>query len=401
MKAIFAIENAVSCVSLRKSANRFCFHGTATGWLRVVHGLLGAMVLSFAASGAAQAQVTLTVSDVGTATAKFTVTGSSSWYYKEQATSGNCDGPVTVSSKDLSGLTPNTKYEDVKVYSEVTCVNVLSDSPHPDFVTVPGKPEKPTVSVGVGSGKLRLQASLDSTTNGTETLEQWQYRWKKETDSDWVGTWNVLDQTTNTLDHTTSNLSLTDGNSYVFEVRAVNADGLASVWSDTSDAATPADVTLTAALDNDVTKATLTISNSSEDWYYKRTVPSGGACSPTAVSSGTETASLTGLAGNTNYTYSAYSDSGCTMELASVAFLNKPDKPTGLTVSQGNVSGELILSGAEVTGDGAITGWQYAHNPSSLGPDSFGDWKDISNSSLLTKLSSLPVSDFDQLTAPS
>ena len=59
------------------------------------------------------------------------------------------------------------------------------------------------------------------------------------------------------------------------------------------------------------------------DWYYKYTSPAGGSCSASAVT-GTSV-DLTGLDGNTSYTYKAYSDSGCNTELASETFLTKPD----------------------------------------------------------------------------
>ena len=70
-------------------------------------------------------------------------------------------------------------------------------------------------------------------------------------------------------------------------------------------------------------------------------------------------AGLTGLAGNTSYTFKAYSDSGCSTELAvATAFLTKPGKPTTPTATAGAASGTLTLA-ATVTGGGAISKWQY------------------------------------------
>ena len=84
--------------------------------------------------------------------------------------------------------------------------------------------------------------------------------------------------------------------------------------------------------------ATLTIADHSGAWYYKYSAPDGGSCS-SAVSSGTTTASLSSLAGNTSYTFKAYNDSSCATELTSastdVALLTQPAKPTTPTVTAG------------------------------------------------------------------
>ena len=63
--------------------------------------------------------------------------------------------------------------------------------------------------------------------------------------------------------------------------------------------------------------ATLTIANRTGDWHHKRTAPTAGTCS-SAVSGAT--ADLTGLTASTGYTYTAYSDSACTTQLASTTF---------------------------------------------------------------------------------
>ena len=93
--------------------------------------------------------------------------------------------------------------------------------------------------------------------------------------------------------------------------------------------------------------ATLTIANHSGNWYYKYTSPTGGQCSSNAVS-GTST-TLTGLDTGTTYTFKAYSDSQCSVELATASdFTTKPNKVTGLTVTSGNES--LSLSWDAETG---------------------------------------------------
>ena len=75
--------------------------------------------------------------------------------------------------------------------------------------------------------------------------------------------------------------------------------------------------------------ATLTISNHTGNWYYKKTVPSGDTTC-TLVSSGTYTASLSSLTPGTSYTYKAYSNSTCATEITNDAtdadFITRPPR---------------------------------------------------------------------------
>ena len=99
--------------------------------------------------------------------------------------------------------------------------------------------------------------------------------------------------------------------------------------------------------------AILTITNHTGDWYYKKTVPSGDTtCTP--VSSGTYTASLSGLTPATSYTYKAYSNSACSTEITSAAtdaeFLTKPAKVTGVTAAGAADAGALDVGWTAVIG---------------------------------------------------
>ena len=166
---------------------------------------------------------------------------------------------------------------------------------------------------------------------------------------------------------------MTDDTDYQFKVRAVNATGTGAE-SDASTAVAPKDETLTAS-EVEATTATLTIGSYSGNWYYKYTSPSSGTCSSTAVTGTTK--DLTNLSSNTSYTFKAYSDTGCSTELATAsAFLTKPGKPTGLTVTSGAGSGKLTLA-ASVTGEGTLSKWQYQQKAST--DNDFGSWKDISS----------------------
>ena len=111
----------------------------------------------------------------------------------------------------------------------------------------------------------------------------------------------------------------------------------------------------TALLASNVThdSATLTMTNHTGDWYYKRTVPSGDSTC-TLVSTGTYTASLSGLTPATSYTFKAYSNSTCGTELTNAStdaeFLTRPAKVTGVTAAGGTDAGALDVGWTAVTG---------------------------------------------------
>ena len=114
---------------------------------------------------------------------------------------------------------------------------------------------------------------------------------------------------------------------------------------------TPVPATLTAS-DASATTVKLTIANHSGEWYYKYTSPAGGNCS-SAVSAGTDTARATGLVYNTSYTFAAYSDNGCSAELATASSVT--------TLNPSLVVSDISHNSATVS----ITGWD---------PISDGSW---------------------------
>ena len=385
-------------------------------------------VLATAAAVSTSA-ASLTASSIAQTTATLTISGhTAAWRYKyTKPTDGSCSNEVAAgtTSANLSGLAANTSYT-FKAYSDSSCAaEITSDTTDADFLTKPGKPSKPTATVGAGSGTLTL-ASSSVTGNGA--LAHWLY----STDD---STWYTIPSTSATLSHIVT--GLTNGTSYTFKVRAVNATG-PGLASDASDSATPASATLTASAAA-ATSLKLTIANWSGDWYYKYTNPTGGTCSSTvsgatAIATGLNsntsytfkaysdsscstvlataaatstlaaatlsatgmthnsatltianysgswyykytsgscsttavsgtTVSVSGLAGNTSYTFNAYIDSSCAMALTTpttdAQFLTKPAKPTTPTVTTGVGSGNLIIISPLRGGRGALTRWEY------------------------------------------
>ena len=312
---------------------------------------------------------TLAASAIEATTATLTVANySGSWYYKATAPSGGTCSTDAVSgtSTTLTGLSGNTSYT-FKAYSDSSCTDANELAVADPFLTKPGQPTTPTVAAGAGSGKLTLSASL----TGSGAISKWQVQQKANTASTFGG-WSDVASTATSLTHTITGLS--DGTSYQFKVRAVNATGNGAE-SGASTAVAPTDEMLTSS-NVEANTATLTIANHSGSWYYKATAPSGGSCSA-EIAAGTATADLTGLSTNTSYTYTAYSDSGCTTELAVAdAFLTKPGQPTKPMVAAGAGSGQLTLS-ASLTGDGAISKWQVQQKASTA--SNFGAWQDIAS----------------------
>ena len=157
--------------------------------------------------------VTLAASAVEVTTATLTIANhTGNWYYRYISPvddSWSCTS-VAGSSIALSNLVGNTSYT-LKAYSDSNCTTKLASS---TFLTKPGKPAKPTVTAGPGSGEVTLSSTLSG---GSGALSRWEYT--KDGGTSWV---NISD-TDNTLNHVVS--GLTNGTSYTFKVRAVNTTG--------------------------------------------------------------------------------------------------------------------------------------------------------------------------------
>ena len=285
------------------------------------------------------------------------------WLKRTTPASTNCKSKGTTATESLSSLTGNTSYT-YKAYSNSDCSTELAAR---TFLTRPAKPGKPTATAGAGSGKLTLTATL---TGGAGALTKWEYT--KDGGTNWT---DITTDTDNSLSHVVS--GLTDGTTYTFKVRATNATGTGPA-SDASTAVAPRAVTLSAGTAT-AAGMTLAIGNYSLAWHYKYTAPDGGSCSATAVPAGTSSKAVTGLDSNTEYTFKAYNDSGCSDELAAASsYATLPPKAAKPTLAVNVGDGKVKLT-SSVTGTASVTKWQYKKKKGNGNYDN--DWTDISSTS--------------------
>ena len=231
----------------------------------------------------------LEASDITSATATLTIVNrTGTWYYKKTSPatpSGACTVVSTGTTVALTGLDANTSYT-YKAYSDSGCTNELAS----ETFSTPA----------LEASDITHQSATLTIVNRTGT---WYYKKTTPTPS---GACTVVSTGT-----TVALTGLDANTSYTY--KAYSDSGCTNELA--------SETFSTPALEaSDIThqSATLTIVNRTGTWYYKKTTPTpAGAC--TVVSTGT-TVALTGLDANTSYTYKAYSDSGCTNELASGTF---------------------------------------------------------------------------------
>ena len=132
-------------------------------------------------------------------------------------------------------------------------------------------------------------------------------------------------------------------------------DGPASAESTATPLSTaPSPATLTAGSIS-TSGATLTLGVHTAAWYYKKTAPTpAGNCIP--VNANTSNVTLSSLNTGTTHTYKAYSDSACSLELATETFPTLPGQVTGTpTVTARHKS--LAVSWTALTGQ-TVTGYK-------------------------------------------
>ena len=262
---------------------------------------------SLAASSITATAATLTVSN-----------HTAAWHY--QADTGPdtaCQGPVAANTatKALSGLTAGTTYT-YRAYSDSGCSAQLAV----EIFTTPA-------------------LTADNITNTTAMLTlvgrsgSWHYQHTTPTGG---ACSPAIAQDSATV------TGLTPGTSYTFSAYrdSACANLLTTAAAFTTDALVATDV--------GAASATLSLAGHSGSWYAKRTAPTPGSCSGAIAAGGTHAAS--GLSPATAYTFTAYSDSGCSTAVGEGSFTTTP-----VTLAASGIT----ASGATLRLDGHSAAWSY------------------------------------------
>ncbi len=324
--------------------------------------------------------LTLTASNVGLTTATLTIAHhTGNWYYRHTGAGATCDGPVSGTSKDLTGLTANTSYT-YSAYSDGECSTLLAAAT--PFTTgssisnlangkgggnsLIGRQTERAFAFRTGpnsSGYILKTVTLavrryDTGSGGiTVTLHQMEgtgnYGANSEPANTVLATLSGTSPTSTTWTDTTWTCSGSGCNlssNAVYFVKTVAQNTVRYDWAWTADSGETKEpsnngwdilfghyndtgarwqsysdwhlaetvfATNPSLTTSNVaaTTATLTIARHADAWYYKATSGPHTSCQG-PVAAGTSSASLTGLTSGTSYTYSAYSDSTCSTLLA-------------------------------------------------------------------------------------
>ena len=247
----------------------------------------------------------LTVSAVEATTATLTLANrAGDWHYKRTSpTGGTCSAAQTGTTASLTGLEAGTTYA-FKAYGDGGCATEIAAAAA--FLTKPGRP----TGLGAKARDGRLAVSWTAVRSATG----YKLTWKSGNQQFHTSRRAIVNGAT---EHTIG--SLTNGTEYTLRLRATNGTGDGR-WSATAKG-TPNDETLTVS-GIASTGATLTIGNYGGAWHYKHTTPStgpGASCSATAVPTGTDKTTVSGLAPDASHVFKAYSDGACATELATAS----------------------------------------------------------------------------------
>ena len=257
----------------------------------------------------------LAASKIKETTATLTISNhTAAWWYKGNQSGAQCIAvAANTTTASLTGLTGGTSYI-YKAYSDSSCAMLLATAP--SFLTNPGQPTTPSASAQLPDPTL----TASTTTHNATTL----------TISKWSEAWYYQHPVTGTCPEVVAGTSsvvvtgLTAGTSYTFT--AYSDSGCTTEIATANSVTTLSDPTLTASTTTH-NATTLTISKWSGSWYYQH--PVTGTCME--VVAGTSSVAVTGLTAGTTYNFTAYSDSGCTTEIATANSVTT--LPAGVTVS--------------------------------------------------------------------
>ena len=240
---------------------------------------------------AEEQRTSLSASGVTDTAATLTIGGhAAAWYYEANAAPhDNCQGPVSTTTKDVTGLTPNTSYT-YAAYGDSACGTLLATAL---AFTTPA-----LTASGVSTSTATLGVSVHT--------GQWWYKANAAPHTTCQGP--VASGTA-----TKSLTGLTASTTYTYKL--YTATGCAD-----ANAIASANFTThgLGAIDIEGKKAKLKIVGYTAQWWYKADTAPHTTCQG-PVSAGTATKEVADLSPATAYVYTAYSDGGCSTPVATAA----------------------------------------------------------------------------------
>ena len=256
--------------------------------------------------------ITLTASNIEDTAATLTLANySPSWHYKYTTPNGGtCSSAQTGETAEAINLTAGTTYT-FKAYTDSTCSTELVTAAN---FTTPS-----------------LTSSNVADTTATITIANYTSSWWYKADTGPHSTCQ------GSVSSATVNLTnLVSGAPYTYTAYRKTGckveDKIASVYFTT----TSVGLTVTNVTTN---SATLAIAGHSTNWYYKANAAPHATCQGPVT--GSTSVSLVSLTSGTAYTYTAYSDSGCSTSLATAAQFTTAPHATNLNSVKSGASNIL------------------------------------------------------------
>ena len=272
---------------------------------------------------------------------------------------------ATTTEKAITGLTNGTEYSFQIRAVAGTVEGTASDPVSGTPIRPPARPTGLTATTGDASGEV----DLNWTDPGDDTITSYDYRIRSG------GAWEtspIPGSDADTTSHTVT--GLTDGTEYTFQIFAkagsVFSPSSASATATPLNPAGPAKPTgLTATAGNRVVTLRWTNPNNSDitGWQYRQGTGdplSWGSWTNFAGSftDATLTRVITGLTNGTEYSFEIRAVAGTVEGTASDPVsgtpIRPPARPTGLTATTGDASGEVDLNWTD-PGDDTITSYDY------------------------------------------
>ena len=220
------------------------------------------------------------------------------------------DGDRNTTYYTIHGLKNGTEYRFKLRAVNSGAVSIPAPTSDPWYVSATPKadiqpPPPPSAPLAPASVSVyRHDGKLVVYWDASDDADNYDVRYSSDGGKNWlIAAWYV-----STLGTVINGVSNDDA--YIVGVRARNHIG-ESAWtnSDTVPPSTPYLSTTNVS----TTTATLNISNHDAEWHYKANKGPDSTCQ--SVAAGTSSDNLTALTATTTYTYTAYSDNGCSSEL--------------------------------------------------------------------------------------